>query len=279
MRKVSDPFFALSFIEGAGQKCCCTFFYGLNMYSTHIFTSTDSTNRIALELAKGGAEHGTAVLAETQIKGRGRLNRSWHSPPQIGLYCSVIIRPQLRIEDYPKLTLVAGLSVAYALDRTCRCLTSVKWPNDIYISGRKLGGILTESSCSTNSAFSSFAVVGIGVNINNNKEDFEPGLENKATSILIETGVKSEIQDVFEAIRHELLQDVELFERKGFGRILIRWKTKDMLQGKMVCWVKQNGEYISGKAKGPDNEGRLIVQDEYGGKHEIVSGDVLLSSY
>lgn len=249
------------------------------MYSTHIFTSTDSTNRIALELAKGGAEHGTAILAETQIKGRGRLNRSWHSPSQVGLYCSVIIRPRLRIEDYPKLTLVAGLSVAYALDRACRCQTSVKWPNDIYISGRKLGGILTESSCSSGCAFSSFAVVGIGVNINNSKGDFEPGIVNKATSVLLETGVRSDIPDVFEAIRHELLQDVESFETKGFGSILARWKTKDMLHGKMVSWAKQNGEFVYGRAQGPDHEGRLVVRDEGGVDHEIVSGDVLLPGY
>ena len=247
------------------------------MYTTHIFTSTDSTNRVASEFAKAGAEHGTAVLAEMQTQGRGRLKRVWYSPSKIGLYCSIIIRPKLIAEDYPKITLVAGLSVAHALDKICGCQTSVKWPNDIYISGRKLGGILTESHFVGNPS-SSFAVVGIGANINNSKEDFGQELEGLATSILLETGKQNDILTAFQAIRAELLKDTEFFEQEGFEKIMVRWKEKDMLRGKVVKWKKQNGEIISGRSQGPDHNGRLIIQDEAGLNHEIVSGDVLLQN-
>ncbi len=246
------------------------------MYTTHIFTSTDSTNKVAFHLALDGAEHGTAVLAEMQVKGRGRLDRFWHSPAKKGLYCSVIIRPKLCAEAYPKITLVAGLSVSHALDRTCGCRSSVKWPNDIYMSGRKLGGILTQSSTLSGSTSCSFAVVGIGVNINNSTEDFAPEIEKIATSVFLETGKTNDIQAVFQAIRTELLKDIEFFEQKGFREILARWKKKDMLQGKVVRWMKRNGEVICGRSLGPDLDGRLVVQDESGVHHQIISGDVLL---
>ncbi|MDP3479948.1 MAG: biotin--[acetyl-CoA-carboxylase] ligase [Desulfoprunum sp.] len=246
------------------------------MYTTHIFTSTDSTNKIAFNLAQDGAEHGTAVIAEMQLKGRGRLDRSWHSPAKTGLYCSVIIRPKIRSEDYPKITLVAGLSVSQALDSSCGIQSSVKWPNDIYINGRKLGGILTESSPLSGGISCPFAVVGIGVNINNSKEDFAPEIAKKATSVFIETGGENDIEEVFQAIRAELLKDIEFFEQKGFSEILVRWRKKDMLQGKLVRWMSQNGEVICGKSEGPDLDGRLVVKDEAGVHHQIITGDVLL---
>lgn len=246
------------------------------MYPTHIFASTDSTNRIALDMAKKGAPHGTGILAEMQVKGRGRLDRSWYSPAKKGLYCSVIVRPQLSVEDYPKITLVAGLSVAQTLIRTCACQCSVKWPNDIYCSGRKLGGILTESSSFPQGSDESFAVVGIGVNIRNSQEDFEPELTTKATSVFLETNKIYKIEAVFQAIRLELLRGIEIFEQKGFEEVLGRWKELDMLQGKMVRWMQPNGEYLYGKSRGPDCDGRLIIQETSGEYHQVLYGDVLL---
>lgn len=245
------------------------------MYPTHIFTSTDSTNRIASDLAKNGAQHGTAVLAEMQSKGRGRLDRSWYSPAQKGLYCSIIIRPRLSWEEYPKITLVAGLAVAQTLARSCNCPCSVKWPNDIYIRGRKLGGILTESSSFAGNMSEAYAVVGIGVNINNGEEDFAPEIASQATSIFLETKREYDIRAVFEAIRLELLKNLEIFVKKGFQEILMAWKEMDMLQGKMVRWLNPNGEIIHGRSQGPDHDGCLVIVDEGGLSHRIISGDIL----
>lgn len=245
------------------------------MYPTHILVSTDSTNRIAFDLAQNGAQHGTAVLAEMQIKGRGRLDRIWYSQAKKGLYCSIIIRPRLTCEEYPKITLVAGLSVARALAGNCRCQCSVKWPNDIYIRGRKLGGILTESSSFSSNMSEAYAVVGIGVNINNGVEDFAPDIASQATSIFLETKREYDIQAIFEAIRLEFLKDLENFEKKGFSEILMGWKEIDMLQGKMVRWMKPGGEFIHGRSEGPDHDGRLVIVDGAGVRHRIISGDVL----
>lgn len=246
------------------------------MYKTFVFTAIDSTNRAAFQLAQQGIEHGSAVLAEMQTNGRGRLDRSWHSPPKTGLYCSIVIRPDIPVSEYPKITLVAGLSVANAIDEVCGCTTSVKWPNDIFLNGKKLGGILTEASPVAPENFSPFAVVGIGVNINNHSEEFPLDVAGRATSLLLENGRTNDIRAIFEAIRAGFLVDISRLEREGFGEILADWRKRDMLQGKVVRWLKQDGGILCGKCLGPDPEGLLVIEDAFGHHHQIVSGDVLL---
>ena len=246
------------------------------MYPIFLFEKVDSTNRIAWELAQQGVVHGSAVKADKQTSGRGRLDRTWHSPGQKGLYCSIVIRPQVMAKEYPKITLVAGLSVASALARICGCKISVKWPNDIYLGGKKLGGILTEASPISNDKRRGFAVVGIGVNINSRNEDFSLEIVEKATSVLLEIGREHNIQDVFEEIRTDFLNDISRFEKGEFSAILAEWQKRDMLNGKLVRWMKQSGEVISGRCLGPDSDGLLSIIDELGNTQTIISGDVLL---
>ena len=99
-----------------------------------------------------------------------------------------MIRPNLALHEYPKITLAAGLAVSNALDRICACASLVKWPNDIYLRERKVGGILTESSLNSLEAGGHFAVIGIGLNINSERSDFPAEIQHKATSVLLETG-------------------------------------------------------------------------------------------
>ena len=247
------------------------------MYEIHFFVTTDSTNRLAFELAGKGAGHGTAVIAESQENGRGRLGRVWYSPAKKGLYCSIIIRPKLAFQEYPQITLAAGLAVSNTLDRVCRCASLVKWPNDIYLEGKKVGGILTESSMGTLEAGGPFAVVGIGLNINSEWDDFPAEIRPKATSVLLETGRQHDLQEVFQAIRAELLQEIAAFERNGFEDILQRWQAKDALKDRYVRWVTHAGVLVYGRSKGPDAAGRLIIEDDNGLHHEVLTGDVLLA--
>ncbi len=247
------------------------------MYETHFLLSTDSTNRLAFELALKGAGHGAAVIAESQENGRGRLGRIWHSPAKKGLYCSIIIRPKLALQEYPKITLAAGLAVSNALDRVCACASLVKWPNDIYLEGKKVGGILTESSLTSLEAGGPFAVIGIGLNINSEWDDFPAEIRHKATSVLLETGRQHDLQEVFHAIRAELLQEIAVFERNGFEDILQRWQAKDALKDRHVRWVTHAGMVVYGRSKGPDAAGRLIIEDDNGLYHEVLTGDVLLA--
>ena len=148
--------------------------------------SIDSTNLLAAELARGGAEEGTAVLAEQQTAGRGRLGRSWVSPARLNLYCSVVLRPAIPPLEVPRLTLVAGVAVAEAILATAAVPARIKWPNDVLIDGRKVAGVLTELEAEADRV--RFVVVGIGVNLNATAGDFPPELRDKATSLALASG-------------------------------------------------------------------------------------------
>lgn len=132
------------------------------MYPTYFFESVPSTNVIARKLAEDGAVHGTSVIAANQTERRGRLGKSWCSAAGKGLYCSIIVRPKLAVKDFPKITLAAGIGVAIAIDRLTGVFSRLKWPNDIFIDGKKCGGILTESS-SLNEPVALFASTGLPI--------------------------------------------------------------------------------------------------------------------
>lgn len=155
--------------------------------------------------------------------GRGRLGKSWQSPAGQGLYCSIIIRPQLELVDFPRLTFAAGFAIAEAIDRLYMLTTGLKWPNDIYFGRRKCGGILTESSSfSTNYPDKSYVVVGIGLNVNTASGDFPEEIREMATSLYLQPGRKHEIEKVFERIHSQLLSEIKRFEQSGFHQVIMR---------------------------------------------------------
>ncbi|MGH7880309.1 MAG: biotin--[acetyl-CoA-carboxylase] ligase, partial [Candidatus Binataceae bacterium] len=108
----------------------------------HYFDEVGSTQRVAAEMAEAGAASGTIVIAEQQTAGRGRLGRAWHSPAGVNLYATIIIRPQMPALEVPRLSLVAGVAAAEALATVAPGLVALKWPNDIWLKGRKAGGII-----------------------------------------------------------------------------------------------------------------------------------------
>jgi biotin operon repressor BirA-like protein len=124
----------------------------------------DSTQRLARDLARAGAPEGTAVVAERQTAGHGRLGRQWHSPAGVNLYCSVILRPRLAPAAVPRLALVAGVAVAVAVEETAGRRPAIKWPNDVLLDGRKVAGVLTEMDAEVERV--AHVIAGIGVNLN-----------------------------------------------------------------------------------------------------------------
>ena len=154
--------------------------------SAHILTETPSTNTLGLTLATSGEPHGTVILAEHQTAGKGRWGRSWISPPNKNIYCSLIVKdPRLQ----PHLTwvpLVTGLALSEAIQRACSITTSLKWPNDLLIRHKKLGGILCESTSRGTTPVA--LIVGFGVNVNASLDDFPAGLQAASTSLLQESG-------------------------------------------------------------------------------------------
>lgn len=247
------------------------------MLDTLFLKTVDSTNRVARELAAAGKPHGFAVLAARQTAGRGRLGRSWQSPAGQGLYATILLRPGLHAEEYAKITLTAGLAVCLVLEEMCQLPVRLKWPNDIYISGRKCGGILVETSSLTGETDKCFALVGIGVNVNGDRETFPPELQKRATSLLQESGKEYDVLTVFEGIRVRLLQLIAQLADEGFADILEQWRKRDMLQGRWLQWLTPTGAVVYGESLGVDSSGMLTVRDSSGTIHEVLSGDVTLA--
>lgn len=146
----------------------------------------ESTNTLAMERARGGAAEGMVIVAEGQRGGRGRLGRSWESPYGMNLYASVILRPALVPDAAPRLTPVVGAALAEAIERVVPSVRiTIKWPNDLLIDGKKVGGILSEASIQGGRL--EYVVVGFGLNVNSRAVDFSPALRPQVTSLLMVT--------------------------------------------------------------------------------------------
>jgi len=161
---------------------------------SHYFDTVSSTMDAALELAIKGAHEGAVVIAESQTKGRGRLGRNWASPKYKGIYLSLILRPRILPNQAPLLTLMSAVSICEAVKEKTGLISQIKWPNDILIHHKKICGILTELNAETD--LSRFVVVGIGLNVNNDKKAIPVG----ATSL--------KEQKKHDINRLELLQEI-----------------------------------------------------------------------
>src|SRR5271157_645466 len=153
----------------------------------HFFTEVESTNNALFRLARDGAPHGTVVIAECQTKGKGRLNREWQSPPGCNIYASIALRPPIAPVYAPQITLMTGVAVAELLSGYCTGGVTLKWPNDVQIKGKKVCGILAEMSASFQGSVD-FVIVGIGINVNIRKNDFDESIRDIATSLAEEAG-------------------------------------------------------------------------------------------
>jgi len=172
----------------------------------------DSTNDYAKELASYGAEEGTAVVAETQTAGRGRLGREWISPKG-GLYFSVILRPRISASEAVKLVFVAGLAVAKIFEEVYGLHVEIKKPNDVLVNGKKISGILAETN--TTGEKVNYTIIGIGINVNFDvKETLPKELAKNATSLENELDKKIRLEQLFKALI-EKLESLYLLFLKG----------------------------------------------------------------
>lgn len=156
-------------------------------HSIHILTETASTNSLGMTLAVSGEPHGTVILAEHQTAGKGRLGRSWVSPPNKNIYCSMILRDPRLQQHLTWIPLATGLALQEAIQKTLGITPSLKWPNDLLIGNKKLAGILCESTSRghTGGVF----IIGFGVNVNAEREDFPADLQSTSTSIFQESNM------------------------------------------------------------------------------------------
>lgn len=243
----------------------------LGQQPIYCFPVVESTNSEAKRLARQGAPEGTIVLAESQTKGRGRLKRLWVSPPGKGLYLSVILRPPIPPQWGPRITPAAGVALAEALQD--RGLTpKLKWPNDVMLGRRKVGGVLTEASCTENAI--SFVVVGVGINVNTDLEDFPTSIRNLATSVRLSTGKAISRVGLLQACLYQLEQWYECLCQGSFATILESWRQHEMTLGRWVE-VSLPDSSVAGVAEDIDSHGALLVRDKGGRLHRILVGDVV----
>lgn len=235
------------------------------------FRETDSTNTRAKALAVRGAPEGTLVVSEKQKKGRGRKERNWFSPSQEGLYASLILRPNIAPRDAPKITLLTAVAGADTLLSLTQLKVNIKWPNDILVNRKKIGGILTEISAERDAI--DYIVVGLGLNVN--MRHFPDDIREKATSILIETGKPlSRVQLIREYLRR-YEEYYEVCKVVGFEPIMERCRELTDMIGHRIM-VDVSGETYFGKVKDIDRDGALILEDSKGEYHRILSADVSL---
>lgn len=240
------------------------------------YQEVESTNSIALELGEQGAQNGTVVQALTQREGKGRQARVFLSPVG-GLYISVILRPTLLTDTLPLVTLAAGVAAAEIIEIFSNLRVQLKWPNDLYVNDRKLGGILTESApYSIETGTIPFIVTGIGVNVNTPIEAFPETLREMVTSLYCQSGQHYDIAELLQSLVRQLLQDVENLSVDE-KTVLARWQRRDYLLNKQLRWQTPKGETVQGVGKGllPDGRYRLTTVD--GNDYSVLSGDIILT--
>ena len=235
------------------------------------FEEVDSTNRVAKQLAQKGAAAGAVVVAEAQGKGRGRLERPYFSPAGKGIWFSVILRPHILPQEAPKCTLLAAVAVAMAMKRF-GLKAEIKWPNDILHEGKKLTGILTEMSAEIDRI--NYIVIGTGINVNMEEEEFPEELRDKATSLSIMKGERLPRVAFFQAVLEALDELCIVLEEDGFAPIIARWREYAVTLGQEVHVIGAIGkDSFDGRAIDIDEEGALLVETE-GGVRRVFAGDV-----
>ena len=238
----------------------------------HYFFELDSTNRQARRLAEAGAREGEIVIAEQQTQGRGRLGRAWVSPPHVNLYLSAVLRPKLAPAHAPQITLMAAVALADAIAAFIPVPPEIKWPNDILSSGKKLAGILTESSC--NSERLEFVILGIGVNLNFSLSSMPEEIRGRAGSLLELRGARVDRESFIRRLIQDLDQCYGILVESGFAAIAARWESYFALRNRRVR-VDMIDQVLFGRAKGLDRDGALIVESDDGAAQRIVAGDVI----
>ena len=240
--------------------------------SYHHYAQIDSTNDEALRLAAQGAEHGTAVVAEEQTKGRGRLQRLWVSPAGCGIYLSMILRSPLLVQQAPQPAMVVGLSLVKVLQEKYGLEAAIKWPNDVLVRGKKLAGILADMQ--SDQDYTRFIVVGIGINVNYKEDDFSEPLRYPATSLALELDAPVRRQEVLLDLIHRFETEYDYFLENGFGAILSEYERASAILGRHRT-LQSGKEEFSGKALGFTSEGALRLLTADGQEKVFWVGDVL----
>jgi len=262
---ISSPSLLLPLEIKNGLK---TEFIGHNIHWEY---EINSTNTLALQLAEKGAPEGTVVVSECQKHGRGRMGRAWLSQPEIGIYLSLILRPNFVPMKAPGITFMSAIAIVEALQQSFGIKSTIKWPNDVMIGGKKVSGILTELKAEMECIH--YVIVGIGINVNNTK--FPKAFRDKVTSLSLEMKQKVSrvkiVQTLLQALEHWYLitlgDDIE--------RTFNRWRELSCTLNNRVE-VNVGDEILKGIATQLGPDGSLYLRLDSGVERQILAGDVTM---
>jgi BirA family biotin operon repressor/biotin-[acetyl-CoA-carboxylase] ligase len=241
------------------------------------YDTVSSTNDVADQLACEGAEHGTVVVADCQETGRGRMGRTWHSPPGSGLYVSVVLRPEEflgpggpgSLPAAARVTLTAGVAVADALRAVTAVPVTIKWPNDLVIGRRKVCGILAEGAATGGTL--RHVILGFGVNVL--AAAYPSDIADRATSIESEIGRAVDRPAVFAESLACLAERLRQLSTGGFDRVLDAWRALSPSSVGTRVEISAQAGWVEAVTAGVDPDGALVVQTE-GSLRRVIAGEV-----
>lgn len=227
--------------------------FGRPLYT---YGSVGSTNAVALRLADAGAPEGTLVTAEEQTQGRGRLGRKWHSPPGVGIWMSLILRPDIHPARAAGLSLVGGLAIACALQPLSEAALQIKWPNDVEQGGRKLAGVLSESAVEGSKV--RHTVVGMGININHEPAEIPAELSAVAVSLRMATGRAHRRVPIVAAVLRAFQSRYEAYINGKSMDVIEEFRERSGLIGRAVR-VTQEHQTYEGTVLDVTAQGSLLI--------------------
>lgn len=237
--------------------------------TVHFVNETDSTNNWVRTLAAEGAPHGTLAVTESQTAGKGRLGRNWKTEEGSAVTMTLLLRPDFAPEYAPMLTLVMGLSVGQAVEQM-GIAASIKWPNDVVVSRKKICGILTEMALEG----SAVRYVAIGVGINVNTEAFGEEIQDKATSLYLETGRTYDRNRIIGLVMERFEKNYEKFVQTCSMKPLLEAYNALLVNREQPVRVLDARAPFEGTAHGINEKGELLVEKENGEMVCVLAGEV-----
>jgi BirA family biotin operon repressor/biotin-[acetyl-CoA-carboxylase] ligase len=237
------------------------------------YQSVKSTNDTAVKLVAKGAQEGAIITADEQRQGRGRLGRKWFSPPGTGIYLSIVLKPPFLPEDAPGLAIMTAVALADTLAVIRPGKVQIKWPNDIWINGRKVAGILTELSADRDKIH--YVIVGVGINVNQRAADFPDDIRGIATSVRRELKRRILRVDLTQRFLCNFEKEYETYIRYRLKKSHRKIRKYSALIGKEVT-LKLGRSSRTGLVKDIDKDGCLILQTAQG-REKITAGEVTVA--
>ncbi|MCR5447573.1 MAG: biotin--[acetyl-CoA-carboxylase] ligase [Schwartzia sp.] len=239
----------------------------------HHYDVLDSTNETAEQMAKAGALEGTVIMADRQRGGHGRMQRRWESPLG-GLWSTLVLRPTIDPCHVAQVTLLAGIAVTLALRSMYDSEDiRIKWPNDIFFNGKKIGGILSEMRLHEREGIE-YVLVGMGLNVNLTEKDFPEELRSIATSLKIIFKKDKSCESVLTKVFNEFTVLYNRWNKEGMDAILPEWEALNCTLGRTVTVWDAGQRIFEGKAVSMSRDGSLLVRSEDGTEESFNFGEI-----